>query len=363
MSRKKQLGRIWDRIYVGAANKYRALNQAKIAQKKLKVIHGGRAISSEEYNRIKAFWKPFGIKPKKYWFKLFCSGKDTVDPRYIPGSMWEGMILPYFNNVLWGRSYADKCAYDMLFPELIRPRTIIKNSCGRFYDGNQNVISKEKAIELCLKEKSFIVKYAIFSHGGKNIQVLDSDSINRESITKLLNEYRFNFIIQEVVEQHEDLAKLNASSLNTIRTISFFFKGEVYILSSQLRIGGNGSRVDNYSSGGYSCNICPDGRLSEFAISSTGPTDKHPNGFYFKDFVIPSFDKVIKTIKEEAPKIPHLGIIGWDFAIGKNGEPVFIELNVFPGQNQRGSGPSFGDLTEDVLKDVFIDQTLKNAFI
>ena len=77
---------------------------------------------------------------------------------------------------------------------------------------------------------------------------------------------------------------------------------------------------------------------------------------------MPSYDKVLRIIREEAPKLPRLGIIGWDFGIDQDGEPVFIELNIFPGQNQRGSGPSFGDMTEAVLRDVFIEKNLKDAF-
>ena len=61
-------------------------------------------------------------------------------------------------------------------------------------------------------------------------------------------------------------------------------------------------------------------------------------------------------------RIPHLNIIGWDFAIGVSGDPVFIELNVYPGQNQNGSGPTFGNLTEEVLEDVFIKKTNIDAF-
>ena len=109
--------------------------------------------------------------------------------------------------------------------------------------------------------------------------------------------------------------------------------------------------------------IFPDGRLSERAVSkANGWATEHPNGFAFRDVVIPSYDKVIAIVKEEAAKLPHLNIIGWDFAIGADGEPVFIEINVFPGQNQSGSGPTFGDLTKEVLQDVFIDKSLAGAF-
>ena len=340
----------------------RAMEASWLARKRLKIIKGYRG-TPEEFKRVVEYWKPYGIKPRKYWYTMFCDGRDGYDPRYIPDSMWNGTILPYYNNLNWGRAYADKCAYDHLFPYLNRPRTIVKNSCGRFYNGNFEVIDFEEAVKLCLREKRMIVKSATFSSGGRNIMVLGEEDVNEANIRQILKDYRMNFIIQDLVEQHEALARLNPTSLNTLRIISFYFKNEVHILSAQLRIGGSGAKVDNYSSGGFACNVCEDGRLSERAVSKAhGWATEHPNGFRFADIVVPQYQRLIKVICEEHARLPHLNIIGWDFAIGKNGEPVFIELNVFPGQNQNGSGPSFGDLTEEVLRDVFIEKTLKGAF-
>ena len=363
MGTRSSFGMFGEKLYKDVSNAYRAKNIVQISKRKLKAIKGGYPLTEAEYEEIKAFWKPYGVKPEKYWFRLFCDGEGGFSPRYIPGDMWVRTILPYFNNMMWGRAFADKCVYDQLFPYLNRPRTIVKNSCGRFYDGNQNIVTREEAIAICLKEERFIVKFTTFSHGGKSIHVFEKGEVSEEAVRRFFDEYGMNFIVQDLVEQHEELAKLNPTSLNTLRVISFFFKGKVHILSSQLRIGGEGARVDNYSSDGFACNVNPDGRLNERAVSKAGWTTRHPRGFDFKDVVVPCYDKVIRTIEKESAKLSHLGIIGWDFGIDKNGEPVFIELNVFPGQNQRGSGPTFGDMTEEVLQDVFIDKSLKDAFI
>ena len=224
------------------------------------------------------------------------------------------------------------------------------------------MISKEEAISLCLKEERFIVKFATFSYGGKDVQVFERGEINEETVNKLFDEYRINFVIQALVDQHDKMARLNPTSLNTIRIISFFFREDVYILSSLLRIGGEGARVDNYASNGYACNINPNGSLSERAVNYLGWTTHHPRGYDFKDIVIPNYDKVIQIVNEEASKLPQLGIIGWDFGVDKNGDPIFIELNISPGQNQRSGEPTFGDLTEKVLHDVFVEKSLNGAF-
>ncbi len=362
MGTRKNVSLLGDGLYMKACNFHRAHLQRKDGKRKLKPIDGGYPVSHEEYERIKTFWKPFGVVPKKYWFCLFSSGEGGFSEKYIPGDMWVSRILPYYNDLMRGRAFADKCLYDRLFSHLNRPRTIVKNSCGRFYDGDQRIITRDEAIALCLKEKSLIAKYATFSHGGKNIYVLGEGEVTEAAVKEFFDQFKMNFVVQELVEQHEDMARLNPTSLNTIRIISFFFNNETHILSSLVRIGGDGARVDNYSSKGYACRINPNGMLHERAICQGIWTSSHPSGFDFKDVRIPSYDKVIQVVKEEAAKLPRLGIIGWDFAISKTGDPVFIELNIFPGQNQMGCGPSFGDMTEEVLRDVFVTKRLTKAF-
>ena len=74
------------------------------------------------------------------------------------------------------------------------------------------------------------------------------------------------------------------------------------------------------------------------------------------------FDKIIETVKRLHPTLPYFSIIGWDYAVDDCGDPVFIEFNTMPEPNQISCGPTFGALTDDVLRDVFIDKSRKNAF-
>ena len=40
---------------------------------------------------------------------------------------------------------------------------------------------------------------------------------------------------------------------------------------------------------------------------------------------------------------------------------MFIEINESSQDNQIGSGPTFGDMTEEVLQDIYIDKKNRNA--
>ncbi|MGI6170007.1 MAG: sugar-transfer associated ATP-grasp domain-containing protein, partial [Christensenellales bacterium] len=178
--------------------------------------------------------------------------------------------------------------------------------------------------------------------------------VDMESLMKF---YGCNYIVQEVTTQHPTLASIHPQSLNTIRVISFLFQGSVHISSAILRMGVAGSRLDNVSAGGMACPVRFDGTLSPRAINRQSQwMTRHPGGTVFSEVTVPSYQRVLATIRRVHQNIPYFRIIGWDFAIDREGDPVFIEYNGAPGMNQVSCGPLFGDLTESVLNTIFLNE-------
>ncbi len=316
----------------------------------------------EYVKTVLPYWKKYGIKPKKLWYKLFSAENKDVDPRYIPDDIWFAKVVPYFNNMQFRRPYEDKCMHAKFFPDFKRPDTVIMNIAGVYYDKDYNIIDKEKAVKLCMENKDSLIKPSIDSGEGRLIEFFDKEDITDDDICKVFDKLDCNFIVQKIVKQHPVLGSFNKDSLNTIRIISFLFNGEIHILSSILRIGSSGSRVDNVGAGGYACAINKNGRLVEMGVNKKSEWCKETeDGLAFKDVKIPSYEEAIKSIKKQHKQFPHFKIIGWDIAINIQNEPVFIEFNTCPGQNQFSCGPTFGDITEEVLEDVFIKKTLKNS--
>lgn len=65
---------------------------------------------------------------------------------------------------------------------------------------------------------------------------------------------------------------------------------------------------------------------------------------------------MLDIIKQYHIKLAHFKLIAWDFATDKDGNPVLIEYNLrFQVINflEMNNGPLFGDLTDEVLKEVF----------
>lgn len=101
----------------------------------------------------------------------------------------------------------------------------------------------------------------------------------------ILDEYRQDYVIQECIVQHSQYEEFNSSSVNTEKIISFLFKGNVYILTSILRVGAPGSCTDTASTGsGYTVGIGSNGRLNDKGYSIYGDIRyKNANGKNFSD--------------------------------------------------------------------------------
>ena len=345
-----------DRFYSTCYGYRKAFRTTRVAKKRIRLIDGGYNGSLKEFREVVVpYWKPYGVHPKKYWYDIYCQSDGHYDPRYIPDSIWSSKILPFYNELIFRKAYTDKCALDRILPCAEHPEIVVKNAGGYFFDGQDRLVSREEARALCLKEERIIFKPAIFSGGGGGIKFFEAGEMGPETIDEYFDLFKVNFVAQRIVKQHPDLARINDSSLNTVRVMTFHFKGEFHVLSAQLRMGTSGAKVDNVTAGGCACPIKEDGWLQEKSVTRKSEwSDRHPSGLLFKDIRVPSYDKVIEAAIRCHKLLPYFNLIGWDFAVREDGTPVMIEFNLMPDQNQVAGGPSFGDLTEEVLNEVYL---------
>lgn len=167
-----------------------------------------------------------------------------------------------------------------------------------------------------------------------------------------------DLVVQEGLIQSQTLSEINKSSVNTVRLLTLLKQdGTVKIYSAILRMGINGAKVDNASSGGITVGIKEDGRLKTCAYSAVGVRyDSHPtSGVKFDNYMIPNYDKVKSLVKEQALYFPHFRLVSWDIAIDGDDRPVIIEANLHFGEidfHQLNNGPLFGEDTELILREV-----------
>lgn len=216
--------------------------------------------------------------------------------------------------------FDNKAEFDEAFKEYI----------GRDFLNLENATAKDLK-EFC-EGKEYIFAKPTNQFGG--------EGITKEKITPdtdfdaLYNSCKENgqMLIEEMIVQHEDMNKLSASSVNTIRMVTLLYNGEVHFMYALVRMSNGENCVDNICSGGMYVSIGKDGVITKPAFcDATGQYyDRHPyTKTEFNGFKIPMFYEAVEMCKKAALVCDKVGYIGWDVAITPT-RPVLVEGNTLP---------------------------------
>ena len=314
--------------------------------------------SEEEFkDKVLPYWDKISnntYRPQKYWYQYYGNRLQKFDPKIIPMDLFQNEIMPYLNNFLLQDAIENKCYFDCIMGDINKAKEVVKHINGLLLDANNKLISFSDLESILKNYKQLIIKPidGEKGHGIKKLY-LDKDylSVIKEIKERMKNE---EFIIQEIIDQSPQLNSFNESSVNTRRVLSLLMKDRVEILSAIVRVGSKGSEVDNYSQGGDCRPIdIKTNKLKGYMMKGDRFFNQDSQGKEIGEPKILGFDKVIETVKKIHPRVPHLRWVGWDIAIDKNLEPVFIELNGLAGENQSEDGPIFGDITDEFLTEFF----------
>lgn len=144
---------------------------------------------------------------------------------------------------------------------------------------------------------------------------------------------REEVILEEPIRQHPAMSSLNPSSVNTVRVITARCGGRVMVAGAGLRVGGAGSFLDNFHSGGAAYPLDADTGVI------TGPGAdldqnrylRHPStGHIMPGFQVPHWEALLNTVLEAARLSPRIGWVGWDVAVLPDGVEL-VEGNEDPG--------------------------------
>lgn len=304
---------------------------------------------------IKAYFKKhFGREVPTYWHQYLFSRNGVYSEKYIPASIYNSEIIYRLNKYQYRHAYVEKGFYDTLFPDINRPKTIVKKVNGYYYD-DHNPLNVDEAIERCSNLNEAIIKPTLGTW-GQGVRLIKTEngrvSVLNCSIQDLFRLYNGGFIIQERFGQHEDIARLNPTSLNTLRVMSFRRENDIIILYVVIRIGRLNQVVDNETAGGIKADInLATGKIKGVAFGS--PTEKlmpkTDNGTVLDGYQIPCFFKVLELVKEMHFRLPYYNLIGWDMSVDVKGNPALIEWNRAAELSQVAHGPAFGEYTEEIL--------------
>ena len=169
--------------------------------------------------------------------------------------------------------------------------------------------------------------------GGRGVELLTATS--EEEWRHLLADKQ-GMMIEECIQQVQEMARWNPSSVNTIRMNTFRHKDSVRVFTAFIRTGRKGSFVDNGLQGGLFASIDTDSGV----IFTDGYDEKcvahavHPDsGVPYKGVALPRWDEAVALAKEMALAMPGMTYIGWDLALTAEGwEPVEANRGEFIAQ-------------------------------
>ena len=155
---------------------------------------------------------------------------------------------------------------------------------------------------LCPKLGGVIIK-PVDSCMGIGIRKINGN--NEEDLINFLKEVRNgkHYIIEEILENHPDVKRINPPSLNTIRVVTCLdSKHEIHILATCLRAGISEAITDNVCTGGIVCHIDEKyGIIDTKAYNHLGASySVHPNsGVFMIGYEISQWDNVIEFLPTE----------------------------------------------------------------
>lgn len=256
----------------------------------------------------------FGASPDDYFRYEFYKKSWYERNKFITYRRSKKLINKYsFSDADAVKMFNDKAAMNLFFKDYIKREWLDLDVCSdkdfsMFVEKYERVIMKPKG-----------------GSGGRGIFIL-----NRNEMPKTTKEYS-GYIAEQILVQHPELSKLNNSSVNTLRVMTFKSK----VISCVLKVGRGNAVVDNMCSDGMYGNV-----NLKYGITDSVFLDIGLNRYYFHPYSgeklcgikIPYWDKIVEYVEETAKKLPTMEYLGWDIAILPDG-PAVIEANEAPGHD------------------------------
>jgi len=320
-------------------------------------------LSQDEKAQIDSFFvKHYGEKIPYHWHRLYQSYTGTFCKDYFPEILFSTRLEPLLSKRGDAEFLGDKNLLEVLFcnvPGVRVPKTFGSGTRGMIRGKNKTICSREALAKELSAIGPCVIKKTVDTNSGRDVMLCDFqngvDSHSEKTVLEILHSFGEDFVVQELVCQSEALAKINSTSVNTFRVISYFCDDALHVCPIALRVGRSGADKDNIHYGGISVGVKPDGALRKAAFSEFGEAFlAHPDSqIVFEEYKIPGAEHLANAAKQLHACVPWLKMISWDLTIDVNDRITLIEMNTvgqsawFP-QMVNGE-PLFGRNTPSML--------------
>ena len=230
-------------------------------------------------------------------------------------------IMDLMNDPAFSDEFDDKLRFNKTFAAYLGRKTL-----------NGETATEEELAEFLRGQEAIFAKinHGDCGRGVEKLYVKDFDS--PAAMLAYIQEHGL-VVLEHVLPQHEDMARLHPSSVNTMRILTDLVDGQVHIAYITVKMGRGSGVCDNSGQGGILCRVDPQsGKIISPATDDYfNVYEKHPDtGIVLQGYQLPMVDRAVAMAKEAALVFPQVGHVGWDMAITPTG-PAIIEGNEFPG--------------------------------
>ncbi len=230
-------------------------------------------------------------------------------------------IMDLMNDPAFSDEFDDKLRFNKTFAAYLGRKTL-----------NGETATEEELAEFLRGQEAIFAKinHGDCGRGVEKLYVKDFDS--PAAMLAYIREHGL-VVLEHVLPQHEDMARLHPSSVNTMRILTDLVDGQVHIAYITVKMGRGSGVCDNSGQGGILCRVDPQsGKIISPATDDYfNVYEKHPDtGIMLQGYQLPMVDRAVAMAKEAALVFPQVGHVGWDMAITPTG-PAIIEGNEFPG--------------------------------
>ena len=312
-------------------------------------------------------WSVLGTS-RPIYYRLFSHYiGNNID--IIPEDICRNIVEPILDPLRYVAYYSDKNVFDKLFENGTMPQTIFRKMYGFYYDSEYkriNISDNNALLEILTNSKceKIVIKPTVDSCSGNGVKLFEKrcegwyeiGTNNELNIAYLENNYKDNIIVQECLEQADFMSYFCPTSVNTLRLTLYrsVKTDECHIPSAIIRIGKNGSLVDNAHAGGGYVGIKANGTLCNKVLTQYGESTTVFNGVDFtQEHKIPNWDKVVEFAKYIGRNVPHHRLLALDIMVDKTGTPRLIEFNCTAYSMwlfQFTMGAALGEYTDEVIE-------------
>lgn len=221
---------------------------------------------------------------------------------------------------------------DRQYSKLIRSKSFLYKHFGHLM-GRQCLFLREctsGTFEKWIATRPMVVAKPHAGGQGIGVEFVDTTTrVPQEIYSTLL--HKGQDFVEEPIQQHDSLHKLNPVCLNTLRIITVCTANQVDIIGTTLKLGIGTSRVDNMHAGGIAAPVdAISGQVSGAALSSSVRCNGyvvHPDTQVpIIGFQVPYWNSVLELARTAARIVPQVRTVGWDIAVTNQGA-ILVEGN------------------------------------